>query len=139
MGNKYDKKALVQAAFEAQKRSYAPYSKFEVGAALLTDEGDIYGGCNIENASLSAGVCAERTAFLKAVYDGKRDFTAIAVVGKPKEADVFDYCAPCGICRQVLSELLTLDTPILMATKTEQKTILVRDLMPAIFGPEDLD
>ena len=61
MENKYDKKALVQAAFEAQKRSYAPYSKFEVGAALLTDEGDIYGGCNIENASLSAGVCAERS------------------------------------------------------------------------------
>ena len=140
MENKYDKKALVQAAFEAQKRSYAPYSKFEVGAALLTAEGDIYGGCNIENASLSAGVCAERTAFLKAVYDGKRDFTAIAVVGKPKEADNFDYCAPCGICRQVMTEFCDPHSfEIVLARSPEDtRTYTLAELLPLWFTEKDM-
>ena len=98
---------LLELAHEARERAYAPYSHYAVGAALLTKDGRVYQGCNIENASFSATNCAERTAFFKAVYDGCYDFAAIAVVGGPagKPAQAQDEpSGPCGVCRQVMQE-----------------------------------
>ena len=95
---------LVELAIEARERAYVPYSKFAVGAALLTKAGKVYQGCNIENASFGATNCAERTAFFKAIYEGEREFEAIAVVGGPEGTPVNELCAPCGICRQVMAE-----------------------------------
>ncbi|MBR6826266.1 MAG: cytidine deaminase [Oscillospiraceae bacterium] len=95
---------LVKLALEAREHSYCPYSHFAVGAALLTKSGKVYQGCNIENVSFTPTICAERTAFFKAVYDGEREFEAIAVVGAPEGAPVSDFCAPCGVCRQVMRE-----------------------------------
>ena len=137
----YDKKALVEAAFAAQKKAYAPYSSFEVGAALLTAQGEIYGGCNIENAAFGPSNCAERTAFFRAVYDGKREFTAIAVVGKPREQEFFDYCAPCGTCRQVMTEFCDPEHfEVLLARSPEDiRTFLLADLFPLCFTAEDME
>ncbi len=95
---------LVDLAIEAREHSYCPYSNFAVGAALLTKDGKVYQGCNIENVSFSPTNCAERTAFFKAVYDGEREFEAIAVVGGPAGKPVSELCAPCGVCRQVMRE-----------------------------------
>ena len=130
------KQELIAEAFKAMENAYAPYSNYHVGACILTTDGNLFYGANIENASYGATNCGERSAVFAAYSNGyrKNDIEKIAIV-----SDGWRIAWPCGICRQVLSELLTLDTPILMATKTEQKTILVRDLMPAIFGPEDLD
>lgn len=94
---------LLELAREAMERAYVPYSGYKVGAALLTEDGRVYQGCNIENASFSPTICAERTAFSKAVYDGVRDFTAIAVVGG-KEGEITGFFPPCGVCRQVMRE-----------------------------------
>ena len=99
-----ERQELIRRAFEAQKKAYAPYSHFQVGAALLCMDGEIFEGCNIENAAYGATNCAERTAFFKAVSEGKREFKSIAIVGKPESAEEFEYCAPCGICRQVMAE-----------------------------------
>ena len=95
--------ALIKLAEEAMTHAYAPYSRYCVGAALLAADGRVYQGCNIENASFSPTVCAERSAMFKAVYDGVRDFTAIAVVGG-KNGTVSGIFPPCGVCRQVLRE-----------------------------------
>ena len=94
---------LIDHAFQAMKLSYAPYSGFTVGAALLTEGGKVYLGCNIENVAFSPTVCAERTAFFKAVSSGERHFKKIAVVGG-KNGTVTDFCMPCGVCRQVMAE-----------------------------------
>lgn len=113
-----DKKLLIQKAFEAQKFSYAPYSNFNVGAALLTKDGKVYQGCNIENAAYTPTNCAERTAIFKAVSEGQKDFIAIAIVGNKTglKQGQGDYCAPCGVCRQVMAEFCNLDTfKIIMA------------------------
>jgi cytidine deaminase len=96
--------ALIEAALRARERSYSPYSHFQVGAALQTSGGKIYSGCNIENAAYSPTNCAERTAFFKAVSEGERSFWAIAIAGGPKGRDELDFCAPCGVCRQVMME-----------------------------------
>ena len=93
---------LIEEALEARKMAYTPYSHFQVGAALLTEAGRIYRGCNIENAAYTPTNCAERTAFFKAVSEGERDFKAIAIVGGAEDATEFDWCAPCGVCRQVM-------------------------------------
>lgn len=90
---------LIKAAMEAKEHAYVPYSHFRVGAALLTKSGKVYQGCNIENAGYSPTNCAERTAFFKAVYEGEREFAAIAING-----DGDDYLYPCGVCRQVMAE-----------------------------------
>ena len=137
----YDQKKLVEAAFAAQKRSYSPYSHFEVGAALLTAEGRIYSGCNIENASFPAGNCAERTAFFTAVFEGERNFTAIAVVGKPKDAEQFDFCAPCGICRQVMTEFCDPESfEILLARSPEDiRVYRLSELLPLWFTSKDME
>ena len=95
--------ALIELAREAMGHAYAPYSRYCVGAALLTAEGTVYQGCNMENAAFSPTVCAERTAFFKAVYDGVRDFQAIAVVGG-RQGQITGLFPPCGVCRQVMRE-----------------------------------
>lgn len=127
---------LLDLAFEAMKNSYAPYSNFHVGACVLCKDGKYFYGANIENASFGATNCGERSAVFAAYSNGyrKNDIEKIAIV-----SDGHRIAWPCGICRQVLTELLDLDTPILMATDKDEQKILVRDLMPAIFGPEDLE
>lgn len=137
---KEKRRELIKAAFEAQKHAYAPYSGFEVGAALMTDDGTIYGGCNIENASYGACNCAERTAFFKAVYEGEREFQAIAIVGKHKTSEEFDYCAPCGICRQVMSEFCHPETFEIILPKSEDdyKIYQLKELLPLGFTGEAL-
>lgn len=132
---------LIKKAFEAQKKSYAPYSRFQVGAALLCSDGEIYGGCNIENASYGACNCGERTAFFRAVYDGKREFRAIAIVGKPADAEKFDYCAPCGICRQVMAEFCDPENfeIILPRTETDYKSYKLKELLPLSFTAQNME
>ena len=95
---------LVREALEAMHFAYVPYSGFTVGAALLTKSGKVYRGCNIENAAFGPSCCAERTAFFKAVSEGKRGFSAIAIVGGPAGKEPEDFCPPCGVCRQVMME-----------------------------------
>ena len=106
---------LVNLAMEAREHSYSPYSHFAVGAALLTKGGKVYQGCNIENAGFSPTNCAERTAFFTAIYQGEREFEAIAVVGGPAGQPVSDLCAPCGVCRQVMREFCSDDFPIILS------------------------
>ena len=106
---------LVNLAIEAREHSYCPYSHFAVGAALLTKDGKVYQGCNIENVSFSPTNCAERTAFFKAVYDGEREFDAIAIVGGPAGKPVSELCAPCGVCRQVMREFCEDDFKIYLS------------------------
>lgn len=131
---------LVRAAITARENAYAPYSHFAVGAALLCADGTVYGGCNIENAAYSPGNCAERTAIFRAVFDGHRDFAAIAVVGGPQGQPTSELCAPCGVCRQVMREFCDPATfRILMGTSgTEYIESTLEELLPYSFGPENL-
>lgn len=132
---------LAKAAIEAREQAYAPYSRFKVGAALMDMEGRIYTGCNIENAAFTPTNCAERTAFFKAVSEGKRDFLAIAVAGGPKDAVLpLDECTPCGVCRQVMMEFCRPDTfEIILARSEEEYRIgTLQELFPAGFGPGSL-
>ena len=109
-----DKNVLCQKAMNALENSYAPYSNCKVGAALLCKNGNIYTGCNIENASFSPTLCAERTAFAKAISEGDTDFVGIAVAGK--KGDTLTAFTPCGVCRQVMSEFCDSDFKILVVT-----------------------
>ncbi|MBD5527947.1 MAG: cytidine deaminase [Lachnospiraceae bacterium] len=132
---------LIQAAIEARERAYAPYSDYLVGAALLTGSGEIYQGCNIENASYGATNCAERTAFFKAVSQGKREFRAIAIVGgkrKSQQGDVFpDIAYPCGICRQVMREFCGPEFRILVGKSAEDyEEYTLKEILPESFGPK---
>ena len=133
-------KELIRLAYDAQTRSYCPYSHFATGAALLTADGKIYQGCNIENAAYGPTNCAERTAFFKAVSEGERKFVRIAVVGN-YQGQTGDYCAPCGICRQVMTEFCNVDTfeVILARGPEDYKVYLLKELIPQHFGPADLD
>ena len=129
---------LIQAALEARKNSYAPYSKYAVGAALYTDSGKLYAGCNIENASYGATNCAERTAIFKAVSEGERHVTAIAVTGGMLGQEPTDYAYPCGVCRQVMQEFCRKDFVIIVATSTEDyKKYTLQELLPFGFGGLD--
>ncbi len=135
------KKELIRAAMEARKRAYAPYSHYLVGAALLTENNEIILGCNIENASYGATNCAERTAFFKAVSEGKCKFTAIAIVGGTDTSDnLCDYAYPCGICRQVMREFCDKDKFIVLIAKSENdyEEYFLEELLPKSFGPENL-
>ena len=124
-----DVKKLIDAAKCTQENAYSPYSNFCVGAALLCGDGKIYTGCNIENSSYSATVCAERTAFFKAISEGQKDFTAIAVIGSDDK-----ICMPCGVCRQVISEFCGADFKIICANKTgEYKEYTLDELLPFSF------
>lgn len=131
---------LITLAYDAQSRSYCPYSHFATGAALEAADGRVYQGCNIENAAYSPTNCAERTAFFKAVSEGVRGFARIAVVGN-YQGQSGDYCAPCGVCRQVMAEFCDVDTfEVIVARSTEEYRIFrLRELLPEHFGPEDLD
>ena len=129
---------LILLAKEAMQKAYAPYSGFCVGAALLCDDGTVYQGCNIENAAFSPTNCAERTAFFKAIYDGKRSFSAIAVCGG-KDGKISDSVAPCGVCRQVMAEFCGPDFLIYMADETgAYKTCTLQQLLPLHFSAKDI-
>lgn len=132
-------KELIQFAYEAQSRSYSPYSGFATGAALEADNGRIFLGCNIENAAYSPTNCAERTAFFKAVSEGVRTFSRIAIVGNFPGREG-DYCAPCGVCRQVMAEFCDPETfqVILARSPEEYRVYLLKNLLPVGFGPSDL-
>jgi len=137
--NEQIEKELIQKAMEMTKLSYAPYSGYHVGAALLATDGAIYTGCNIENASYGATNCAERTAFFKAVSEGVKDFEAIAIVGAPADAaaeNTFsEYAYPCGICRQVMQEFCKKDFQIIVAKSTEDyQKYTLSELLPFGFG-----
>ena len=134
-----NRELLIEKAFEAQKFCYTPYSNFNVGAALLTSDGTIYQGCNIENASYTPTNCAERTAFFKAVSEGVRDFQAICIVGG-KNGKLTEYTAPCGVCRQVMMEFCNPKTfQIILAVDKERYEIYtLEELMPLGFGPLNL-
>lgn len=119
------------------KQAYSPYSGYKVGAALLCKDGSVYTGCNIENAGYSATNCAERTAFFKAVSEGKREFTAIAVCGG-KDGVVEGVFPPCGICRQVMREFCRDDFMIHLVTKDEIESYTLAQLLPVSFQPEIL-
>lgn len=126
---------LLRLAAQARDRSYAPYSHYSVGAALLTKDGKIYQGCNIENASFTPTICAERTAFFKAIYDGERAFSAIAVIGSGESP-----AYPCGVCRQVMAEFCDGDFVIITSNRdgTDVVTETLDTMLPHRFGPKDL-
>lgn len=130
--------ALVRRAAEARKAAYCPYSGFAVGAALLCGDGTVYPGCNIENAALSPGNCAERTAFFRAVGDGKRDFLAIAVVGGAAGKEPTELCPPCGVCRQVMREFCKPGFTVLLSDGKKIQRYTLAELLPLSFGPEQL-
>lgn len=122
---------LMNEAKQAQKRAYAPYSRFFVGSALLTAEGKIYTGCNIENASYPVGLCAERTAFASAVSNGERNFVALALVGGE---DISKPCFPCGMCRQFMREFCSPDFQVIVQNNGKTEIHAMRDLLPDSFS-----
>lgn len=138
--NKEMIRKLIETAAEQLQYSYAPYSHFRVGAALLAENGEIFTGCNIENAAYSPTNCAERTAVFKAVSEGVCVFQAICIVGG-KEGNLRDYVYPCGMCRQVMAEFCDPDTFfVISATDTEHYQIhLLKELLPYGFYPESLE
>ena len=123
------KEELIRLAYEGKERSYAPYSGFQVGAALLAENGTVYLGCNIENAAYSATNCAERTAIFKAVSEGVKDFKAIAIVCSGDQP-----AYPCGICRQVMSEFFNPDTRIIVEEGGGLKTYTMSEILPDSFS-----
>ncbi len=128
---------LIRCAIDMLKFSYAPYSRFKVGAALLAKNGKVYGGCNIENVAFSPSNCAERTAFFRAIAEGVKDFDAIAIVGG-KDGVLTDYCAPCGVCRQVMSEFCSPSEfkIVLAVSETDFKVYTLSELLPLGFDAE---
>ena len=129
---------LIELAKEAMTRSYSPYSGFKVGAALLCGDGTVYQGCNIENAAFSPTVCAERTAIFKAVSEGHRSFAAIAISGGPEDGEL-QYCAPCGVCRQVMAEFCDPDTFLLyLVHENGYDTHTLGELLPCGFYPKSV-
>ena len=125
---------LVQRAMQARTQAYAPYSGFSVGAALLTKSGACYTGANIENASYSPTVCAERVAFFQAIHAGERDFSAIAIVGGKADGEAVEFCPPCGVCRQIMTEFCTDDFLILLSNGKEIKSITLDEMLPHRFS-----
>lgn len=130
-------KKLMDEAVKAMENSYSPYSRFKVGAALLCRNGKIYRGCNIENSSFPAGICAERTALIKAVSEGETEFDAIAVAGG-RNGNTDSFCFPCGICRQMLSEFCGDDFKIILYDGKNIKEFTLKELLPFKFGSEHL-
>ena len=135
-----EKKALIRMALEAREQAYAPYSDFMVGAALRAEDGRIFTGCNIENAGYTPTNCAERTALFKAVSEGEREFTAIAIVGSKVGEKNTLVTGPCGVCRQALFEFGGPSLTVIMA-KSEDDYIVTTlgELLPYGFGPANLD
>ncbi len=131
---------LIKNALQARKMAYAPYSGFAVGAALLACDGQIFSGCNIESVSFSPTNCAERTALFTAVAKGIKEFEAIAVVGGKIGEIVLDFCAPCGVCRQMFAEFCKPQNFKIILAKSESEYIVktLEELLPMSFGPERL-
>lgn len=128
-----DNRDLIKKALEAKKKAHVPYSNFRVGAALITDDGKVFTGCNIEISSYSPTICAERTAIFKAISEGHRKIKAIAVVGDS------DFTYPCGVCRQVIREFGKDATIIVANSEDDYREHKLEDLLPYSFGPEDLE
>ena len=127
---------LMSEAIEAQKFSYSPYSSFQVGAALLTKDGKIYRGCNVENVAFGPSNCAERTAFFKAVSEGDKEFSAIAIIGNPKgkKRNKGDYCSPCGVCRQVMAEFCDPSFEVILGNDVDDyKVYTLEEILPLTF------
>ena len=123
---------LIAVAKKYREFSYSPYSKFKVGAAVLTKKGNVYGGCNIENSSYPVTNCAERTAIFKAVSEGEKEFEAIALI-----ADTEGPCSPCGACRQVMGEF-KIDKIIMANLKGNKKVVTLEEVLPFAFSEKDL-
>lgn len=142
---KMDEQTLLEMAYQARKYAYTPYSHFQVGAALLTKSGKVYTGCNIENASFGATNCAERTAFFKAVSEGEKSFSMIAVVGgkegEPNSGLSGQPCPPCGICRQVMMEFCNPQEFRILLEDGEGgwKSCTLNEILPLGFGPDHLE
>ena len=128
--------AVIKEALAAREMAYVPYSHFAVGAALLTKDGQLYRGCNIENAAYSPTNCAERTAFFKAISEGEREFERIAIVGAPAGENPDAPCAPCGVCRQVMMEFCDPENFLIVLADGEdhQLEMLLKDLLPFGFS-----
>ncbi len=134
---KHSYQSLLEAAVAARERSYSPYSGYCVGAALLTGDGRIFTGCNIENAGYTPTVCAERVAIFKAVSEGVRDFAAIAVVGG-RRGELSADCVPCGVCRQVMAEFFPADFPVVLGTPDDIRVYTLGELLPMSFTAKNL-
>ena len=134
-----DRQTLIQAAIKVLPDSYVPYSHFHVAAAILCKDKSVYTGINIENAAYYPTICAERSAFVRAVNDGHREFEAIVICGG-KEGVLSDYCPPCGVCRQVMREFCNPETfrVILAKSVEEYQEFTLKELLPLGFGPENL-
>ncbi|MBD5519960.1 MAG: cytidine deaminase [Lachnospiraceae bacterium] len=140
MPDKNTIESLIEKALDARTFSYSPYSEYQVGAALLAGDGTVYMGCNIENAAYSPTNCAERTAFFKAVSEGKIEFRAIAIVGGAKGKEITKYAYPCGVCRQVMMEFCRPDDFYIIVAKsaTEYDVKTLEELLPDGFGAANL-
>ena len=132
------KEQLASLAKDAMEKAYSPYSGYKVGAALLCKDGSVYTGCNVENASFSATNCAERTAFFKAVSEGKREFSAIAICGG-KDGVIEGLFPPCGVCRQVMREFCEDDFEIHLITQDGVETYTLGELLPVSFAPNTIE
>ena len=134
-----NEKELCREAIDAMKNAYAPYSGYKVGAALLTEKGKLFAGCNIENAAYTPTVCAERVAFFNAISSGERNFTAIAVAGG-KDGVINGAFPPCGVCRQVMAEFCAPDFTVLVVTGEDSyKKYTLNELFPQAFTPKNIE
>lgn len=134
-----NEKELCREAVDAMKNAYAPYSRYKVGAALLTEKGKLFAGCNIENAAYTPTVCAERVALFNAISSGERNFTAIAVAGG-KDGVISGAFPPCGVCRQVMAEFCAPDFTVLVVTGEDSyKKYTLNELFPQAFTPKNIE
>jgi cytidine deaminase len=129
---------LCELAIDAMHHAYVPYSGYKVGAALLCADGTVYQGCNIENAAYSPTNCAERTAFFKAISEGDRHFSAIAIVGGKEGEELSKNCTPCGVCRQVMTEFCDEDFEVVLGTPDDFKVYKLPEVMPLSFTATEL-
>lgn len=129
---------LIDTAVKARENSYSPYSNFAVGAALLAKNGKIYSGANIESASYTPTVCAERVAFFNAITNGEREFHGIAIVGGKASEAISAYCSPCGVCRQVMVEFCGPDFEIILFDGTSPKVYTLGELLPESFSKKNI-
>lgn len=131
---------LIRCAIQVRHRSYAPYSHFHVGAALLSKSGNVFTGCNLENAAFSPTICAERAALAKAVSEGEREFTAIAIVGGKNQSISPIFTTPCGVCRQALYEFGGATLRVILArSEDDYQAVTLGELLPLGFGPANLE
>lgn len=129
----FDPVTLIKKALEARENAYSPYSRFCVGAALICSDGELFLGANVENSSFGGTICAERSAFCAAISQGKRDFEAISIVGGFKYKQIEKLCAPCGICRQFMSEFCSADFPVVLYDGKSPVIKTLGELLPETF------